>query len=235
VIRLVAKILLDESKVIELFKDHTVKELSGIFNVSHRKIYNILHGNNIPVRQRMKPIPITKEELVDLYINQGVGMDKIGKSHHIAEETVKKLLIRYQVPIRSQSENLLLSWEKGNRIIHFLSGPDHPQWKGGKRAKKGYKMIKRTGHHHAGVDGYVMEHILVWEEHNNKKLPKGWVIHHLNGIKDDNRPDNLIALPDRKHKRVLAEKAKKIRELELKVKILERALDSKQMLFWSES
>lgn len=63
-------------------------------------------------------------------------------------------------------------------------------------------------------NGYMLEHTIVWERHHGKPLPKGWVIHHLNGIRDDNRLVNLVGLPDRKHRRILAEKAKRIQMLE---------------------
>ena len=41
-----------------------------------------------------------------------------------------------------------------------------------------------------------LEHRWVWEVVYGV-LPDGWLIHHVNGIKDDNRIGNLIALPDR--------------------------------------
>ena len=62
--------------------------------------------------------------------------------------------------------------------------------------------------------GYIWEHILLWEQANGKELPRGWVIHHLNGIRDDNRLINLVALPDKKHRHILAAKAKRIQQLE---------------------
>ncbi|WP_224981182.1 HNH endonuclease signature motif containing protein [Geomonas agri] len=45
-----------------------------------------------------------------------------------------------------------------------------------------------------------MEHIIVWEMVNGKKVPKGWVVHHVNERKDDNDPSNLVALPPRLHR-----------------------------------
>ena len=74
-------------------------------------------------------------------------------------------------------------------------------------------MIHRPEHPRA-IKGYIFEHWLVWEEANNKSLPKGWVIHHLNGIKGDNRICNLEALSNRKHYLVLQAKAKRIQALE---------------------
>ena len=68
-------------------------------------------------------------------------------------------------------------------------------WKGGKTRAHGYIFI-RVG---AGKDAkYTQEHRLVWEE-TNGPIPKGYVIHHLNGIKDDNRLENLACLPVAAH------------------------------------
>jgi hypothetical protein len=53
--------------------------------------------------------------------------------------------------------------------------------------------IKRlvTEHPLADKRGYVMEHRLVVEENTGKFLPKHAVIHHKNGIRDDNSLENL--------------------------------------------
>lgn len=69
-------------------------------------------------------------------------------------------------------------------------------------------------HPRADSKGYVFEHIVVWEEAHGKPLPEGWQVHHLNGITDDNRPQNLVGLPDKKHRRIFDAKAKRIQELE---------------------
>jgi DNA-directed RNA polymerase subunit RPC12/RpoP len=88
-------------------------------------------------------------------------------------------------------------------------------WKGGRvHATGGYIEIWMPEHPKARKSGYVFEHTLKWEEANNKPLPDGWIIHHLNGIKDDNQPKNLVALPSKKHFLVLQAKAKRIQELE---------------------
>ena len=91
----------------------------------------------------------------------------------------------------------------------------HWNWKGGiVQRPDGYVEILKPEHPRTDRDGYVLEHILVWEESHGKPLPKGWIIHHLNGIKNDNRIRNLQALPGQKHYLVLQAKAKRIQELE---------------------
>jgi len=91
----------------------------------------------------------------------------------------------------------------------------NPNWQGGRvKTGTGYFKILAPTHTRADSCGYVLEHIIIWEQTHSKPLPKGWIIHHLNGIKDDNRPVNLAALPNKKHYLVLQVKAKRIQELE---------------------
>ncbi len=99
-------------------------------------------------------------------------------------------------------------------------GASHHSWRGGRFVdKNGYIQIFMPTHPRANKsNGYVREHIVVWETANNKSLPKGWIIHHLNGISSDNRISNLAAMPNKSHKFVLQVKAKRIQELEALLK-----------------
>lgn len=67
------------------------------------------------------------------------------------------------------------------------------QWqlKGGRtRHKKGYLLLRVPDHPRAS-GGYVFEHILVMEKQLGRYLRPDETVHHVNGVKDDNRPTNL--------------------------------------------
>lgn len=65
-------------------------------------------------------------------------------------------------------------------------------WKGGRSvASNGYVLLKMPGHHLADVRGYIYEHRLIAEEKIGRRLRNGEQVHHVNGVKTDNRPDNI--------------------------------------------
>jgi HNH endonuclease len=73
------------------------------------------------------------------------------------------------------------------------SGPHHARWNEGKMiASNGYVKV-RVGRDHplADPNGYAYEHLLVWVSAGNPRPPKGWLIHHKNEIKTDNRLSNF--------------------------------------------
>ena len=52
-------------------------------------------------------------------------------------------------------------------------------------------MVLVRDHPRAGRNGYVFEHVLVMEGMLGRRLGPGETVHHLNGVRDDNRPENL--------------------------------------------
>jgi hypothetical protein len=64
---------------------------------------------------------------------------------------------------------------------------------------KGYRLVYMPEHPRADRSGYVFEHIVVWERYHNKQLPDGWVIHHIDMVKTNNVPENLMALTVSEH------------------------------------
>lgn len=114
---------------------------------------------------------------------------------------------------------------------------ENSNWKGGRSKHGGYNLVLMPpGHLRAKSHGkrYIEEHILVWERVHGKTLPDGWIIHHLNGVKDDNRPRNLVAMPKGEHHYAMHLESIKarIRELEAEVKLLEKALNDSQLIFY---
>jgi uncharacterized protein (DUF1330 family) len=67
----------------------------------------------------------------------------------------------------------------------------NPMWISGETMVAGYKQIKLQEHPHSNNQGYVFKHILVMEKILGRFLVEGETIHHINGKRDDNRPENL--------------------------------------------
>lgn len=72
-----------------------------------------------------------------------------------------------------------------------------PAWKGGRSISRGYVRILIPEHPNA-QNGYVLEHRLVMEKMIGRYLLPNEVVHHINGVKDDNRPENLQLFSENK-------------------------------------
>jgi hypothetical protein len=66
------------------------------------------------------------------------------------------------------------------------AGNKHQAWKGGRHLTKGGYIIVS-----AGVNRYKMEHRAVMENSLGRELFPEETVHHLNGIRGDNRAENL--------------------------------------------
>jgi hypothetical protein len=65
-------------------------------------------------------------------------------------------------------------------------------WRGGRtKHHAGYLIIHQPDHPRGGAKGYVFEHVLVMERMLGRRLAQDETVHHRNGIRDDNRPENL--------------------------------------------
>ena len=72
-------------------------------------------------------------------------------------------------------------------------------WKGGVTHKNGYKWVRNWGHINVDKRGYVAEHRMVMEKKLGRYLNSSEEVHHINGIKDDNRIENLILVVKDRH------------------------------------
>jgi len=160
---------------------------------------------------------LSKEEtdmLYDMYLSEMSILD-ISKETNIGSYAITKAFEKYGYKIRTKKEAYEVARKQG-KIGGSRGKLDKANnWKGGRIIDThGYIHLKIPDHPRATANGYVREHLVIWEEHHKKELPKGWHIHHINGNKSDNRPENLLALSSRKHSLIIPELSKRIGELE---------------------
>lgn len=154
------------------------------------------------------------------------------------EADIKKMWYEEKLPVNQIAQKLGVSWTCVAKFLpklgitfefRYPSGEDDPHWRGGHKYKasgqqdsRGYILIHPPDYHKLPHDKrYVRRNRFIWEQTHGVPVPKGYEVHHLNGIKDDDRPENLVALPKGTHTtlhhpsyKVLQER---IRDLEYKL------------------
>ncbi len=92
--------------------------------------------------------------------------------------------------------------------INTQNGELNPQWKGGEAMKDSRRSIGSRRNQQSGYieiwngTHWVGEHRFVMEMHLSRKLEHKQHVHHINGIKNDNRIENLVVLTTFEHNHI---------------------------------
>lgn len=144
---------------------------------------------------------IPEDILIEMYINKNMSMYNIA---HILNTGVGKIFYDikyYNIPARKQVK---LKYSKKDLPIfsEFKWGYGfHPLLSRKTRLinSSGYVQLYIPEHHLSDKNGYVYEHRLVAEEILNRPLLEGEVVHHRDGNKQNNSPENLDILSKSEH------------------------------------
>lgn len=116
-------------------------------------------------------------------------MAKIVNCNH---KTILRNLRDFNIKTRNPSEAVS---EKHKQIIRML------RWKGGRGINhSGYILLFMPWHPNSNQRGYVFEHVLIASQILKRPLKKTESVHHINGIKTDNRPQNFVICTNSYHR-----------------------------------
>lgn len=202
----------DVAKVIELYgQGLSMNAIARQLGHDHSVIGYHLYRNHIPIRSQgeSQMRPISTEYLARRY-NEGVSLPELSREVGLSDQAIYQRLIKASIKIRTISEAVKLAYATGK--IKALRGPNSRMWRGGRyKDSSGYVIITSEGKKR-------LEHHLVWEQVHGK-IPEGWIIHHMNGKRDDNRLENLTALPRKRHSPMLVIQPYRERILELEAQL----------------
>ena len=164
------------------------------------------------------------EKIQYLYFEKELSLSEIANIYNCNLSTIKKHLLNHGYKLRTRTEGIRLIIKKGKRrhYVAGLKGPLNPSWKGGRRKSGPYiRIIDPKSKCKCGT---TLEHRLIWEQFHKKELSKDWIVHHLNGIPTDNRPENLLAVPRDEHNKLNPALQNRIRELESEINWLKNKI-----------
>lgn len=176
--------------------DKSVSRARLLVGVTHKTFVRALKHNGLLVKGRQSSNPFLRDKawLRKAYVDDRRSMSDIAKEIGISRGAVHSALTWASIPTRTSEDGLKLRYPEGRW------GSDTSNWRGGRRrggSRMAYIMLYMPTHPLSDKDGYVMEHRVVMESKIGRLLTPIEIVHHINGIKDDNRPENLELVASR--------------------------------------
>ena len=160
----------------------SLNELAAKYSCSLSALIHALKRENTERRPRGNTYRVYTdleiEQIMRLYTVEKLSQAIIARKYHTHQIAISKIL-------------------RMNGIEHReRSGEHHGSWKGGRSiGSSGYMLVRIQPNHKyfcmAQKNRYVGEHRLVMAERLGRPLASSETVHHINGLKTDNRPDNL--------------------------------------------
>lgn len=129
------------------------------------------------LRIKFKP---TKEWLEQKYVKENMTAVEIGNLLNTSKTPILRLLRKYHIPLRKTG-------------ARGFKGSNHPKWKGGLKTNASGVYIRINAGKPNAKYVKLARHLM--EQHLGRSLTKEEIVHHINGVKTDNRIENLQLLP----------------------------------------
>ncbi len=129
---------------------------------------------------------IGKAELEKLYFVERLSGTEIGIKLKVNQSTISRLVKKFGLPRRGS----LTGSERKGRIRQERI-----------KSIEGYWMVRVPGHRRSDHQGYVKEHMVIWERHHGLQLASGSVVHHIDGDVTNNLVENLRMFSNSEHSR----------------------------------
>lgn len=232
--------ILDSEQIREMYWDQelTTAQIGQMLGCSRNTVCKAMRTNGIPMRngkQRFEAAvrkgrgipshrsPIWSENpsrIKKLYWDQKLSLPRIARLTHSTVGALRNFMTLHGIPVRSVSE--------GRRAE--ISG----HWKAGiYKGTRGYVRLNVFVHLSpnerqlfapmivAAGKTQILEHRLVVARILGRPLKSTEIVHHLNGIKHDNRSENLLLTSGKRHSLYIRGMRKRIRQLEERIEKLE--------------
>ena len=124
------------------------------------------------------------KDIIEARVQAGESLRTIAKDYGVHWQTIQKRRERWGLPKLKQG---------------LVRGENHASWKGG-------EYVDKWGYHRVYAPGtgrtfpYANKHTLVMEEKLGRRIERNEVVHHIDGDKLNNDPDNLIVVTRAQHR-----------------------------------
>ncbi|RLG15242.1 hypothetical protein DRN69_03350 [Candidatus Pacearchaeota archaeon] len=175
----------------------SLSKIAKITGYNRETIRQKLKKFNIPRRTRSEALKGEKHYMYGKHLPEITKkkISKANKGKHHSEVTKKKLS-----EIRKREKNPFYGKHHSKvtrkKMSEAHKGEKNNNWKGGRKKGSGGYIFIYSPNHPYNIYNYVYEHRLVVESQIGRYLTPKEVVHHINGVRDDNRPENLICFID---------------------------------------